>query len=84
MTQGKTDKLYDVVHYASKQPNAAKMATIAFAKPMALAKWLKRTVSQFYRKTGTQSLKRLNKIFIEQLLFPAELQDEQLLLAHQM
>ena len=42
MKKGKTDKLYNVVHYASSKPNAAKLETIQFNVPITLAKYLKR------------------------------------------
>ncbi|MBE9490866.1 MAG: hypothetical protein IMY67_11270 [Bacteroidetes bacterium] len=56
MKAPKTDKLYDVVHYASKKINAAKLCTIEFAKPIALAKWLKRKAENNTHRNGVVKL----------------------------
>jgi len=60
MKKSETNKLYDVVHYASSKLTAAKLETIAYNVPIALAKWFKRTKGNTTHRAGEIRL-NLNK-----------------------
>jgi hypothetical protein len=60
MKPPKAPKLYNVEYYASAKKNAQHLETIETAKPIALAKWLKRTKGNTTHKKGNIRIK-INK-----------------------